>query len=303
MNGRTNGLYDGLLTGQANGLFDGLGNGLHNGLFNNETPYITGYIDLDAQRFINTIGTLTNQQANAINLLVIRLKNFNLWNKCKAIYPFVGGTASTNKFNLKDPRDTNAAFRLSFVGGWTHSNNGALPNGTNAYANTFLSPSGNQSLTSGHFSIYSRTSIASTSTFGANGIRNQTTSLGSQLGIRRLDNARFFIMWDEGTGGVAVATTETNAQGFYLGSRIANNNLVYYKNGLSIASNTTTQTASSLSAFNYYLAAVNESNSIGATYDNKQIAFSSIGDGLNQSEQSIFYNIIQNYQILLGRNV
>ena len=30
----------------------------------------------------------------------------------KAIYPFVGGTATTHKFNLKDPADINAAFRL-----------------------------------------------------------------------------------------------------------------------------------------------------------------------------------------------
>ena len=52
----------------------------------------------------------------------------------KALYPFVGGTATSHKFNLKDPRDLDAAFRLQFNGGWTHNSNGVTPNGTNGYA-------------------------------------------------------------------------------------------------------------------------------------------------------------------------
>jgi hypothetical protein len=54
-----------------------------------------------------------------------------------AMYPFIGGTAGSHKFNGMNPLDTNGAYRLTFAGGWTHSANGALPNGTNAYANTF----------------------------------------------------------------------------------------------------------------------------------------------------------------------
>ena len=261
------------------------------------------YSDLDAKQFMYATGISNNQIKDAIYRLCIDLKMAGIFTKCNAIYPFVGGTATTHRFNLIDPRDLNAAFRLQFFGGGTHSANGYQPNGTNGYANTFLSPQGNQSLTSGHFSIYSRTSIASISQFGGSGVRNQTTSLGAQLCLRRLDNARFCVMWDENTGGVVVGTTETNAQGFYLNSRIANNNLVYYKNGSSIGSNTTAQTASSLSSFNYYLAAINESNAIGATYDNKQIAFSSIGAGLTSTEAATYNSIVNNFQVTLNRNV
>ena len=37
----------------------------------------------------------------ATNQLVKDLKSNNLWDKMKSIYPFVGGTVSSHRFNLK----------------------------------------------------------------------------------------------------------------------------------------------------------------------------------------------------------
>ena len=78
--------------------------------------------DPDAQAFFtaeSTAGvTLTTTQKTAVNNLVVNLKAANIWTKFKAIYPIVGGTATAHKFNLKNPADTNAAFRLAFTGGW-----------------------------------------------------------------------------------------------------------------------------------------------------------------------------------------
>jgi hypothetical protein len=50
--------------------------------------------------------------------------------------PVCWGTASQHKWNLKDPRDLDAAYRLQFNGGMTHSANGILFNGTNGWADT-----------------------------------------------------------------------------------------------------------------------------------------------------------------------
>ena len=75
----------------------------------------------------------------------------------KAIYPFVGGSAASHKFNLKDPRDLDAAFRLAFNGGWTHASTGAKPNGSNGWANTYFNPSLNLTTSNGHHSAYLRT--------------------------------------------------------------------------------------------------------------------------------------------------
>jgi hypothetical protein len=60
--------------------------------------------------------------------------------KIKALYPIVGGTAGTHKFNFVDPRDLDLAFRLTFFGGLTHNSNGITPNGTNGYADTYFNP-------------------------------------------------------------------------------------------------------------------------------------------------------------------
>ena len=97
--------------------------------------------DPDAGAFINVTG-IGGIQAVAINNLVNELKTAGLWNGLLAIYPMVGGTAYTHKFNLKNPQDTNAAYRLSFAGGWTHNSSGAKPDGVSGtYADTFFIPS------------------------------------------------------------------------------------------------------------------------------------------------------------------
>jgi len=120
-------------------------------------PFVYPSIDPDCAAFLTATGITDPTISGAVCTLVTSMKANGTWAKCSAIYPMVGGTATTHKFNLKNPADTNAAFRLSFVGGWTHSANGALPNGTNAYADTFLIPSVSLSLNSIHGSVYSRT--------------------------------------------------------------------------------------------------------------------------------------------------
>ena len=73
------------------------------------TPYVS---DPDAIAFLMAAGITDGTQAAAINTLVIRMKADGIWTKMKAIYPFVGGSAASHKWNLKDPRDLDAAYRL-----------------------------------------------------------------------------------------------------------------------------------------------------------------------------------------------
>ena len=57
--------------------------------------------DTDAQAFITAAAITDPTQQAAINTLVVDLKGYSIWTKMKAVYPFVGGTAATHKFNLK----------------------------------------------------------------------------------------------------------------------------------------------------------------------------------------------------------
>jgi len=97
--------------------------------------------DADALAFITAAAITDATQKRAIETLVVDLKGYGIWTKMKALYPFVGGTASQHKFNLKNPLDTDAAFRLVFYGGVTHSANGVKGNAVNGYYQTFINPS------------------------------------------------------------------------------------------------------------------------------------------------------------------
>lgn len=98
--------------------------------------------DSDASAFLTAAGITDNTQKTAINDFVAALKNASIWSKMLAIYPFVGGSAAAHKFNLKDPQDTNGAYRLAFGSGVTHSSAGMACDGTaSASANTNFQPS------------------------------------------------------------------------------------------------------------------------------------------------------------------
>jgi len=91
------------------------------------TPFATqNQFDPDAGAFINATG-IGGIQAEAINNLVQQLKAGGVWERLIALYPFVGGNAQSCKFNLINPQDTNAAYRLTFAGTWTFDANGATP--------------------------------------------------------------------------------------------------------------------------------------------------------------------------------
>ena len=84
--------------------------------------------DADVCAFLTATGITDTTIGGALNVLVGNLKTSGIWTACEAIYPFVGGTARSNQYNLKDPRDLDAAYRLSFNGYWTFSSQGANAN-------------------------------------------------------------------------------------------------------------------------------------------------------------------------------
>jgi hypothetical protein len=242
--------------------------------------------DPDAQAFLINAVITDPTQATAINNLVVGLKADGLWDKMKAIYPFVGGTASTHKYNLKDPRDLDAAYRLVFSGGWTHDANGATPNGVNGYANTYLSPLSALSTSSAHLSYYSRTNVNQAS---------YDLSAGQHYSLLLYQNTFYVNL--ETSGQYNATQVLTNTTGYYIGSRINNTNVNGYRNGIKTINNIAQN--STLSAQPLFLAATNS----GQYFSSKQVAFTSIGDGLTDIDATNLYNRVNTYQVALSRNV
>ena len=255
-------------------------------------PKAVGY-DADAQAFITATGITDLTQKNAINQLVLDLKGYSIWTKMKALYPFVGGTATTHKYNLKNPLDTDAAFRLSFNGGWTHSSTGALPNGTNAYADTFITPSTSLSLNSTHISYYSRTSGATGYIFGTNDVAVANRTLWQLFG---------------GTNYMSVFTATgnffsysgANSLSMLMVNRTASNLSNAWAAGVKKA--TSTNPSSALTTLPLYIGA-NNTQGVAGFFCNAQCAFSSVGDGLTDTDSSNLYTAVQAFQTSLSRNV
>jgi len=250
--------------------------------------------DPDAQAFITATAITDTTQKNAINDLVLGLKADSLWTKMLAVYPFVGGTATTCKFNLKNPLNTDAAFRLSFVGGWTFSNNGIQPNGANTYADTFLIPLTHWTLGSSSISAYSRANNVDPIgvSFGSKGV-NFSSALYSAI------NATNVSIFHNQQLPITPAPPTTTALNF-ISSRINTTEIIVAYNG------STTNNASNvgnLSPASIYLSARNNNNGVPDLYSSRQLAFAHIGTGLTQAECTLLYNRIQTFQTTLGRQV
>jgi hypothetical protein len=266
-----------------------------------KTPAITDY---DALNFVNAALISNETQQIAINTLTTDLKNAGLWSKMKAIYPFVGGTASTHKWNLKDPRDLDAAFRLTFTGGWTHSSTGALPNGTNAYADTFMIANPTISETSNHLSYYSRTIGSGTSTVRQDIGASDSPSYNSSILLAIRQSGVYYAISFTNNASL-ISNTNADSYGFYSNSRTSSTSHKAYKNGVQIGSTNTTVTSgySSMTSARIYIGATSVSGTGINNYSDRECAFATIGEGLTDAEASSLYTIVQKYQTTLGRQV
>ena len=256
--------------------------------------------DPDAQAFVTAADIQDQVQANAVNTLVIGMKAQGLWTKTKAVYPMVGGTATSHMYNLKDPRNLDAAFRLSFSGSWVHSSTGALPNGTNAYADTFLNPSiVINDNNDGHLSYYSRTNNTGINAIEI-GCGDSTTSFDMVLKFGGGNVAGACInMYDTN-----VFTNTARTDGFYVASQNNVNDIRnLYRNTTSLA---TQNVAQNLTPTNYtvFIGARNGAF-IGTPtfFTNRECAFASVGNGLSATDVTNLYNLTQQFQTTLGRQI
>lgn len=178
-----------------------------------------GGLDPDAVAFLAAAGITDLTITAAINALVIQLKTFGVWNKIFAIYPFVGGTATTHKFNLKNPQDLDAAFRLIFSGGITHNASGLTGNGVNGSYNTKFSASPMTLAVGGGVFVFigNNTDIGSDiSNFSGSNAIQITARVGGATFARGLSSAV--------AGPFATATS----LGFFGVNRQANDNIGFY---------------------------------------------------------------------------
>lgn len=262
-------------------------------------PYLFGVaIDADAQAFLTAAGITNATITSAINTLVVDLKANNLWTKCYAIYPFVGGTSSTHKWNLKNPVDSDIAYRLVFNGGFTHSSTGLLGNGVNSFADTKF-PMNGLPQNDSHLSIYCRTDT--TANIIDYGVQFTTVSYSSFITCKLSGNFNSRLNTSGFTDGL---TSNTDAKGHYLSYRNNSANITTRKNLNTANTFAQTSTTAGTNTLSIYLGNLNFNGSpLGGYYSNREYSFATIGTALTAGESTTFYNIIQTFQTTLSRNV
>jgi hypothetical protein len=247
-----------------------------------------------AGNFLAATGITDPTISAAINQLVIDLSNYGILSKFYAIYPFVGNTATQQKFNLINPADTNTAYRLNFVGGWTHSTNGALGNGTNSYADTFFLNS-LYSATNHSYGIYSRTNNISD---GVSISAEDGSFIGYSLALKANDNNTFFSSADFILNGSGNFVSDT--RGLFCVNRISNTEKIMYRNGVNIR--TSAFATTTFTPYKVFIGARNIAN-IPQQYDSRQFAFAYMSEGFTPTQAANLYTAVQAFQTTLGRQV
>jgi hypothetical protein len=252
---------------------------------------ITPTWETDAQAFITAAAITDPTQQSAVNQLVVDLKADGVWSKMKAIYPFVGGSSTSHSFNLRNT----SQFQITWNGGITHSSNGVLPNGVNGFGNTGLNLSTQTTLNDIHLGFYSRTH----STQNAADIGAATDNI-TNYHLMQLTGSTTFYIINESAFTTYPNFSDTDTKGFYVGTR-SGTVVKGWKNGTLRATKSPATTAARPN-FNVYLGGYNQGGT-PALFSNRQLAFSSIGDGLTDTEATNLNTRVTQFQTALNRNV
>lgn len=256
--------------------------------------------DPSAIDFINTAGITNLTEKSAVNQLVISLKNYDLWDKMFAVYPFVGSTSGSCSYNLIDT----SKYQITWSGGVTFNSNGITGNGSTGRGNTGWNPNTVNSTTgitaSLSFSFYSRSS------FGSNGIEmGITTSGNASLGgyAGRTFGAPYVALFDNYNASTGRIFFNSDGLGLFTSTRTTISTHRGFRNTTLGGTNTTTQTTSDITALNYNMFLLAYNGPTIAGYSSRNLAFVHIGLGLTNADVVNLYNTVQTFQTTLGRQV
>jgi hypothetical protein len=257
----------------------------------------------EANTYLYSTQITGTTQVSAINTLINGLKANNLWTKMKAVYPFVtdktlqADMAAQMKFNLVNPQDTDAAFRLAFSGGWTYSTNGAQPNGTNGYADTKLNLLTNLPGYNNSFSVYFRQNLYGTYKVGALG-SSFDQGMSAHLGWTNSSGT----LYHDNLGRNTMANSAYGTfDAYHISSVTSTSSQKLYRNGVMKLSGAATSGLTQPS-INFYFGAANN-NGTAAYFDPKQIAFGTLSTSLTDDEAALLYQLVQEFQTTLSRQV
>lgn len=280
--------------------------------------------------FVSASGITSSIQINAVDYLVKGLKSNNLWNKMEVVFPIVGNNQQNITPNLIDPFREQIVAKLAPTGSVTITNgNGITTPGTgqNFFETYYYTTSSggvpyplptssirdieqNQ-----HFSFYSRT------TTSQNGYAwgSEAGIADAFLGIKNTSNGFITVIGSDGTPGEVIQLTYTgSAEGFYQTTATTGSGQTVvraYRNSDKLGTSTGAPYSSgrviNITRRPTIGASVNSAAAGSTDYFQMNVAnqcaincaYWSAGFYLNDSEATKHYEIVQEFQTRLGRQV
>jgi hypothetical protein len=244
-------------------------------------------LDPDALLYLTNSGIVDPQIIDSVNVLFIELKNSSLYDKIKAGWLHAGNTYNKQKLNIKNPIDSDAAFRLTNL--VTVIDNEL---GSTSAQNTHFIMDDNLDLSSCGTTVTSGAGTGGSKiVFGAISVNN---------------NNRFSLLMTSGIGGVLafrITTQRTipnsDSIGVYTNQKISVTNGNVWKNGSKII-NDSSFTGDLPDTQSMYLNAINNKGILG-NQDNKRLQTCLIHEGLTDLEVVSLHNIINTFENSLNR--
>jgi len=269
-------------------------------IFNNNS---IGYVlDTDATKVIEAVRstgvTITPAMMHYAHYLISNMKNIGTWQLSNAVYGFVGGTAASHKWNWKDLRDVDAAFRLTYEGSQTNDSNG-IKNNSSAAGNallTYLNSSNGFNYNNFHFALYTNqaSGIVSSDDIGMVGLSGGAEAYVMANNIN--GTTQRFVC----NPGANISLTSSKKTGFFYGGKL-NTSVKFLTNNIF---NTATGTVSSTTSpvlnirIGTRTTALNTFETLSSL---SRYSFASIGQSFTDTQSIQQSQIVTNAQAILNR--
>ena len=222
------------------------------------------------------------------------------------IYPFVGGTLASHKYNLKTSEvnlDTDAAFRLTEFGTITHSKDGVQGDGVTGYFDTYMTPSveWGAALTRGTLMVYSATASPVNSRNAIGGARGFSGEAAVSISAGTWKASATI------NGGAAIdgaPLTFGAPLGVVFGTRGSSTNMTLHVtnvNGEYTAENTDIESGLPTLGASVFLLASRQ-NATPAAFHTGIISLAATGKPLTSAQMTADASVFQTFQTALGRN-
>jgi len=239
-----------------------------------------------------TAGNSTYQYQ--LNDLYKMFKDNAIYTKIQAFHLYLGTTSTQHKWNGKNPVDTDAGFRLTFLGTGTYTDLGYTPNGSSGYANTHFIPSAVQNVNSNGMTIVIGTNNAAAGSdvvdFGSQNSGTQSsfiTTKNNNTTYQRATRLNATVISQNGVN---------NSKGIFTGTKQSATVTKLIRNGIVLASGNSGGTLTTLPG---YVGALNLSGSAYG-FTNQRIQATFYHEGFSDSEAMAFYLILDAFETARG---